>query len=179
MHQYWSSISASRKKLKIISYFQWFLHNFFTFYPKNPKRPNRQSANMAHFVAFCIGFLYTLAKSPWGRGGIWQLKVYIYYSKKFRIIYYILFEHTILNSRSYSWREGNFMKFIKQYQWACESTSTNFQDDLTVILENPKIRVFPKIFRKVILFISYLQTCYIIITWQTRLKTCITWILLS
>ena len=26
------------------------------FYPKNPKRPNRQSANMAHFVAFCLGF---------------------------------------------------------------------------------------------------------------------------
>ena len=26
------------------------------FYPKNPKRPNHQSANMAHFVAFCIGF---------------------------------------------------------------------------------------------------------------------------
>ena len=56
------------EKVKIISYFQRFLHYFFTFYPKSPKRPNRQSANMAHFVAFCIGFQkkHTLAKSPWG-----------------------------------------------------------------------------------------------------------------
>ena len=69
---------AFRKKLKIISYFQRFLHNFFTFYPKNPKRPNRQSANMAHFVAFCIGFQKNipLQNPPGGRGGIWQLKVY-------------------------------------------------------------------------------------------------------
>ena len=41
---------------KVKNYFQRFLHNFFTFYPKNPKCPNRQSANMSHFVAFCIGF---------------------------------------------------------------------------------------------------------------------------
>ena len=40
------------------------------FYPKNPKRPNRQSANMAHFVAFCIGFQKNkpLQNSP-GEGG--------------------------------------------------------------------------------------------------------------
>ena len=31
---YWSSISAFRKKLKIISYFQGFLHNFSRFTPK-------------------------------------------------------------------------------------------------------------------------------------------------
>ena len=67
---YWSSISAFRKKLKIISYFQRFLHNFFTFYPKNPKRPNRQSANMAHFVAFCIGFQKNIPlQNPPGGGG--------------------------------------------------------------------------------------------------------------
>ena len=36
------------------------------------------------------------------------------------------------------------MKLSKQHQWACESTSTNFQDDSTVILENTKIRVYPK-----------------------------------
>ena len=49
------------------------------FYPKNPKRPNRQSANMAHFVAFCIGFQKNIPlQNPpgGGRGGIWQLKVY-------------------------------------------------------------------------------------------------------
>ena len=59
------------KKLKIISYFQRILHNFFTFYPqKNPKRPNRQSANMAHFVAFCIGFQKNKPlQNPSGGGG--------------------------------------------------------------------------------------------------------------
>ena len=63
-------VSAFRKKLKIISYFQLFLHNFFTFYPKNPKRPNRQSANMAHFVAFCIGFQKNIPlQNPPGGGG--------------------------------------------------------------------------------------------------------------
>ena len=31
---YWSSIWAFRKKLKIIFYFQWFLHNFSRFTPK-------------------------------------------------------------------------------------------------------------------------------------------------
>ena len=36
-----------------------------------------------------------------------------------------------------------------KHQWGCESTSTNFQEDLTVTLENPKIRVFPKNWRKV------------------------------
>ena len=41
------------------------------------------------------------------------------------------------------------MKLQKQHQWACESTSTNFQDDLTIILEHPKIRVFTNILRKV------------------------------
>ena len=40
------------------------------------------------------------------------------------------------------------MKPPKQHQRACESTSTNFQDDLTIILENPKIRVLPKILIK-------------------------------
>ena len=46
------------------------MHYFFTFYPKNPKRPNRQSANMAHFVAFCIGFQKNipLQNPPGGRG---------------------------------------------------------------------------------------------------------------
>ena len=40
------------------------------FYPKNLKRPNRQSANMAHFVAFCIGFQKNipLQNPPWGMG---------------------------------------------------------------------------------------------------------------
>ena len=47
------------------------------FYPKNPKRPNRQSANMAHFVVFCIGFQKNIPlQNPLGEGGIWQLKVY-------------------------------------------------------------------------------------------------------
>ena len=42
------------------------------------------------------------------------------------------------------------MKFSQHYQWTCgtkcsTSDSTNFQDDSTVILDNRKIRVFPKI----------------------------------
>ena len=43
------------------------------FYPKNPKRPNRQSANMAHFVAFCIGFQKNipLQNPPGGEGGVY------------------------------------------------------------------------------------------------------------
>ena len=67
--------------------------------------------------------------------------------KKFKVTNYIIFVHTILNSCSYSWRERNCMKRSRQYQWACESTSTNFQDDSTVILENTQNRVFPKILR--------------------------------
>ena len=69
---YWSTISAFRRKLKIISYFQRFLHNFFTFYPKNPKRLNRQSANMAYFVAFCIGFQKNIPlQNPLGGRGVY------------------------------------------------------------------------------------------------------------
>ena len=67
--------------------------------------------------------------------------------KKFRITYYIIFVHTILNSHSYAWRKRNCMKLSRLHQWACESTSTNFQDDLTASLENPKNRIFPKILR--------------------------------
>ena len=92
--------------------------------------------------------------------------------KKFRITHYIIFVHKTLNSRSYSGRYGNGMKRPKQHQWACESTSTNFQAksevprdvrnskvDLTFILEHPKIRVFTKILRKVKHFkICELQT---------------------
>ena len=38
--------------------------------PQNPKRPNRQSANMAHFVAFCIGFQKNIPlQNPPGGGG--------------------------------------------------------------------------------------------------------------
>ena len=61
----------------------------------------------------------------------------------------IIFVHTILNYRSYSGLEGKCRKLSKQHRWACESTCTNFQDDLTVILEHPKICVFPKILGKV------------------------------
>ena len=69
--------------------------------------------------------------------------------KKFRITYYIIFVDTILNCCSFSGREGNFMKLHQQHQWACESTCTNFQDNPTVILENPQNRVFPKILKNV------------------------------
>ena len=64
-------IGTIRKGIKSTIYFQRFLHNFFMFYPKNPKRPNRQSANMAHFVAFCIGFQKNipLQNPPGGEGG--------------------------------------------------------------------------------------------------------------
>ena len=37
------------------------------------------------------------------------------------------------NSRSYSGRKEKCMKLSKQHQWAYENTSTNVQDDLTVI----------------------------------------------
>ena len=41
------------------------------------------------------------------------------------------------------------MNIPLHYQWVCGSTSSKFRDDLIVILENRKIRVFPKILRKV------------------------------
>ena len=41
----------------------------------------------------------------------------------------------------------NFQDYISGHAHACESTSTNFQDDLTASLENPKNRIFPKILR--------------------------------
>ena len=67
--------------------------------------------------------------------------------KKFRITYYIFFVLAILNPCSYFERDGNCTKLAQYYQWAYGNTSTNFQDDLTFILENCKIRVFPKILR--------------------------------
>ena len=69
------------EKVKKNSYFQRFLYNFFTFYLKNPKRPNRQSANMAHFVAFCIGFQKNipLQNPPWGEGGGYMAAQGLYY----------------------------------------------------------------------------------------------------
>ena len=60
------------------------------FYPKNPKRPNRQSANMAHYVEFCIGFQKNipLQNPPGGGGGymaaqglLWQVLI----SAKFKM----------------------------------------------------------------------------------------------
>ena len=42
---------------------------------------------------------------------------------------YIIFVHTILNSRSYSGRDGNIMKLSRQIQWVYENMSTNFQED--------------------------------------------------
>ena len=62
--------------------------------------------------------------------------------KKFRITYYIIFVLAILNPCSYFELYGNCMKFSQHFQWACDSTSTHFPDDVTVILENRKISVF-------------------------------------
>ena len=67
--------------------------------------------------------------------------------KKFRITYYIIFVLAILNHCSYFERDGNCTKLAQHYQWAYGNSSKNFQDDLTFILENCKIRVFPKILR--------------------------------
>ena len=82
-------MSAFREKLKIISYVRRFLHNFFIFYPQNPKRPNRQSANMAHFVTFCIGFQKNIPlQNPPGGGGYMAaqgLISYIHHSNSFRL----------------------------------------------------------------------------------------------
>ena len=102
--------------------------------------------NISPELAVSFSWLFTL-----NIGTFSVLLVKYTTQKKFRITYYIIFVHTILNSRRYSWRKGNYMKLSKQHQWACESTSSNFQDDLTgfFCLENPKIRVYPKILRKV------------------------------
>ena len=62
--------------------------------------------------------------------------------KKFRITYYILYVLANLNPSSYFERDGNCNKLSQYYQRACGSTSMNFQDNLTVILENRKNRVF-------------------------------------
>ena len=76
-----------------------------------------------------------------------------------------MFVIAILNPCSYFERDGNCTKLAQHYQWAYGNTSTNFQDDLTFILENCKIRVFPKILRYVKHFkISESQTCSVIIT---------------
>ena len=59
---------------------------------------------------------------------------------------HIIFVHKILNSRSYSGHAKAHLQISKII--------------LTIILENPKIRVFPKILRKVKHFkICDLQTC--------------------
>ena len=43
------------------------------------------------------------------------------------------------------------------HQWAWESTSTNFHDDFTVILETPKFAFFPNFWKKlnILLFVIY------------------------
>ena len=61
--------------------------------------------------------------------------------KKSRITYYIIFVLAILNLCSYFERAGTCIQLSKHYQWACNSTSINFQDDLTVIFENRE-RIF-------------------------------------
>ena len=49
------------------------------------------------------------------------------------------------------------MKLSRQHQWACESTSTNFGDDLAVILDYPKNRIFLNILRKV----KHFKICFL------------------
>ena len=113
--------------------------------------------------------------------------------KKFRITYYIneLYVYKLfllLTNKSYHnlctcdfkphllfERDRNWIKLSQHYQWACCSTSTNYQDDLTVIWENRKIRVFPKKLRKAKHFkICDLQSS-VYITENMKLKTYIMW----
>ena len=74
------------------------------------------------WVSYGVGYTYGSSSSSYKiflarvlRGKQGKSK-YIYYSKKFRITYYIIFVHTILNSRSYAWRERNCMKLSRQHQ---------------------------------------------------------------
>ena len=71
---------------------------------------------------------------------VWFELVYTTYSKEV----YIIFVLAILTPYSYFERDGNCMKLSQHSQWTCRNTPTNFQDDVTVILENRKIRVFQK-----------------------------------
>ena len=69
----------------------------------------------------------------------------------------------IWNPYIYSEYRGNCMEIARHHQWACGNTSTNAYD-LTIILENLKIRNFHKIFRKVkyfynVLFINLRNVC--------------------
>ena len=57
---------------------------------------------------------------------------------------YIIFVIAILTPYSYFERDGNCMKLLQHSQSTCGNTPTNFRDDVTVILENHKIRVFQK-----------------------------------
>ena len=65
--------------------------------------------------------------------------------KQFRITCYVIFVHTILNSGSYSRSGREVIQTVWSFQnnisWHAKAY-TNFQDDLTFNLENPKIRVF-------------------------------------
>ena len=63
------------------------------FNPKNPKRPNHQSANMAHFVTFCIGFQKNIPlQNPPGGGGYMAAQIYmkfhcnLWYNHKINIL---------------------------------------------------------------------------------------------
>ena len=62
-------------------------------------------------------------------------KVFVLYTtqKKYRITYYIMFVFDILKPFPYFESDGICMKLSQNHQWVCGSTSTNFQDDLTVI----------------------------------------------
>ena len=66
---YWSSISAFRKKLKIISYFQWFLHNLSRFTPKILNAPTaRVQTWLKMFLISCSLRKTRSAKFPLGGG---------------------------------------------------------------------------------------------------------------
>ena len=107
-----------------------------------------QCQRMKCFIIFeGVVILLCIEFRPFGLFHFFRDSISYTTQKKFRITYYILFVHTILNSHSYAWRERNCMKLSRLHQWACESTSTNFQDDLTASLENQKNRIFPKILR--------------------------------
>ena len=67
---YWSSISAFRKRSKIISYFQWFLHNFSRFTPKILNAPTaRVQTWLKMFLISCSLRKTRSAKFPLGGGG--------------------------------------------------------------------------------------------------------------
>ena len=109
-----------------------------------PDMTNAGGADMLlKTIQYMKSFLFSLKKNK--SMGLYLLeKIYILLKKQFRITYYITFVHTILNSRSYSWRERNCMKRSNKISGHAKAHLQISRMIWQLFKKIPKIAFFPK-----------------------------------